>query len=507
MASIVLATINAKWIHPSLAIRLLKANLGPLQDQCEIIEFALRQDQNEKIQALLEAAPKILGLSVSVWNHRATLELLGALEQEWAQGRPIIVLGGPELLSLPPEAEIFSFADYVIRGEGEESFRRLCLEILDPGHKDTDPAPARTAPAGMPAEGRAGPRFIQGETPKLDALVSPYGLYSPGDLAKKLVYVESARGCPYGCEFCQGPGALRDFPLEPFLEDMRALIDQGGRTFKFLDRSFNLDIDRAISIMEFFLDQIRSQQERGEEPLCVHFEMVPFRFPPALREALKKFPPQTLRLELGYQTLNRETARLAGLPSPRDPEEDLAHLKFLQRETQAIIHADLIAGLPGEDLTSFGAGLDRFWAIVSEPRGGSLAAGSPAAESPKADSPRAESPHNEIQVGILKGLPGRPILEKSGAFRMRYQTQPPYEVIETGALPAPQMERIKNFARFWELLINRRPFPELLDTLFPPGQEIFKPFMETADRLYGHFGRNWGIDRKELKGFLESLLH
>ncbi|MDR2071675.1 MAG: cobalamin B12-binding domain-containing protein, partial [Treponema sp.] len=111
MADIVLAAVNAKWIHPSLALRLLKANLGPLEDRCQILEFALRQPLAEKIAPILTARPRILGLSVSIWNHKATLELLQALETEWTDedgsgraSRPLIILGGPEVSHLPPEA-------------------------------------------------------------------------------------------------------------------------------------------------------------------------------------------------------------------------------------------------------------------------------------------------------------------------------------------------------------------------------------------------------------------
>jgi len=137
---ILLTTINAKWIHPSLALRLLKANLGALEDRCEILEFALRQPLCEKVQPILAAAQhvanlRILGVSVSIWNHTATLELLRELEKFWAGQKPVIVLGGPEVSHLPQEAEIFRYANFVIRGEGEDAFRMLCEKIIADGHE------------------------------------------------------------------------------------------------------------------------------------------------------------------------------------------------------------------------------------------------------------------------------------------------------------------------------------------------------------------------------------
>ena len=498
MANIILATINAKWIHPSLALRLLKANLGSLAEQCEILEFALRQPMEEKVQPLLAARPRILALSVSIWNHLATVELLEALEFEWlANGyppqRPVVVLGGPEVSWLPEDSGVFRHADFVIRGEGEESFRSLCQEILRGDYRRNE---------------NTGAIFINPAAIDLNEVDLPYRLYTDEDLQRKLVYVESSRGCPFGCEFCQGSirprsiglHAVREFPLEAFLAEMETLIDRGGRTFKFLDRTFNLDTERAVKIMEFFLRKIEAEEmfhvkhSSKEKPICVHFEMVPSPalFPQQLKEALRRFPPGTLRLELGIQTLNRETAALINLPrnsagkkaSNRQAPEELETLKFLRTETNAIIHADLIAGLPGEGLASFGEGFDLLWRALSE----------------------SASPFDkpfEIQLGILKCLPGTPfgtpIARHSETHKMRYSPAPPYEVIETGALPAACLARLKNFARFWELIVNRNPFPDLLPALLPPGEPVFERFMKLSDKLLESLGKNWGIEKAELK--------
>ena len=464
---IILAAINAKWIHPSLALRLLKANLGALEERCAILEFALRQPLKEKLEPLLAARPRILGLSVSIWNHEASLELLKALEEAWRAGaagskRPVVILGGPEAGFLPEDAELFRHAGHVIRGEGEQAFRELCESLL---------------------AGRRREKFIFAPPVDPAALDPGYRLYTDEDLLKKLIYVEASRGCPFHCEFClsavkenSGP-AVRYFPLEPFLAEMGRLIQKGVRTFKFLDRTFNLDTGRARRIMEFFLARLSPSQ-------CVHFEMVPSRFPPELVETLSRFPPGTLRLEIGFQTFNPGTAAL--IRRPGSPAKELAALEKIRRESAAIIHADLIAGLPGEDLSSFGAGVDRLWRALFPPsRPGTLAAA-------------------EIQMGILKKLPGAPIDRHTGTCGMVYAPNPPYEVQETAALPAGDLARIKNFARFWELIVNRGHFPDLAPALFPPGEPVFHRFMETAARLLARFGRNWGIDRTELRRALEE---
>jgi radical SAM superfamily enzyme YgiQ (UPF0313 family) len=490
---IVLTTINAKWIHPSLALRLLKANLGSLEENCEIIEFNLRQPLGEKVETLLSAHPRILGISVSIWNHTATIELLAELEKARTAHnipKPLIVLGGPEITHLPPESAIFQHADCVIRGEGESAFRSLCENFFSVGAQSFSGGLRREFENGQakacvdkghdrPAPGGALRTHISDIIYNdVTAIKAAYHLYTDEDLMKKLTYVESSRGCPFNCEFCLSSldSEVREFPLDPFLAQMDELILRGAKTFKFLDRTFNVNIKRALKIIEFFLEKIEGKKER----LVVHFEMVPSIFPDELREALSRFPPESLRLEIGIQSLNRDVcARIGRLC---DPEKELDTLRFLRKKTNAIIHADLIAGLPGEDLASFGRGFDRLWLALYS----AALYGAP------------QNRRAEIQPGILKLLPGAPISRHNEAFKMRYNPLPPYEIEETAAVGAADLCRIRNFARFWELVVNRG----LVD--FAPDEPVFDRFMALSDLLFAHFGRNWGIARDELLEILKK---
>jgi radical SAM superfamily enzyme YgiQ (UPF0313 family) len=539
VAAIVLATINAKWIHPSLALRLLTANLGEMTSQCAIVELALRQPLAEKIAAILAQPPRILGISVSIWNHGATVELLAELERFWRRGsaqadttgaavnarpagppytKPVIVLGGPELTYLPKTAGIFRYADFVIRGEGETAFAELCRSILLNG--------------GGP--NTANGTFIDAAPVDLAAIKPGYSLYTAEDLRRKLIYVEASRGCPFACAFCQSAAepvesgressgaGVREFPLKTFLADLETLLrrsaknvgtenvgaENGGiknggygggsnggrpRTVKFLDRSFNSNIPRALRILEYCLSKTRTADGTGIYPqgLQFHFEMVPAIFPEELRKTLARFPPESLRLEIGIQSFNPETSALINRVS--NPRRELETLHFLRTQTHAVVHADLIAGLPGEDRSSFGKGFDRLWIALS---GGALNAGS-----------TAEAPF-EIQLGILKCLPGTPLrtMAESGNFKAEYDNSAPYEVTATGFLPKADMDAVKNFARFWERIVNRRPFPELLPVAAPPGEPVFERFMELSRRLFNHFGRNWAIPKSELREAVEKSL-
>jgi len=498
LSDIVLATINAKWTHPSLALRLLKANLGSLESQCEIIEFALRQPLGEKIAPILESRPRVLGVSVSIWNHLATIELLEELEKVWAakkgrkevltkntkeekntkegEGRPIIVLGGPEVSYLSDDSDIFKFADYVIRGEGEIAFRALCESILQNEKKVNE--------------------LILNVQDDLSVIKTGYHLYTDEDVTRKLIYVESSRGCPFECEFClsavepkERDGAVREFPLEQFLNDMDILVNRGVRTIKFLDRTFNANIHRALKICKFFLRKLEERGKEGLAPFVVHFEMVPSLFPKELGEILALFPPDTLRLEIGIQTLNPEVSAKIHRPGWRnksiEPEKELETIRFLRKNTNAIIHADLIAGLPGEDLQSFGRGFDRLWQAVSE-------------DVDVAQKREGKNPRVEIQLGILKQLPGAPISRHNETFGMRFNCLPPYEIEETSAISKNDLLRLKNFAAFWERLVNR-------GLLSIEGEFVFEKFMALSDSLFEHFGKNWGIDKAELINLVQSF--
>jgi radical SAM superfamily enzyme YgiQ (UPF0313 family) len=221
--------------------------------------------------------------------------------------------------------------------------------------------------------------------------------------------------------------------------------------------------------MDFFLYNIVEQIKQNKKPLVVHFEMVPSRFPPDLIDTLARFPPNTLRLEIGIQTLNPDVSTRICRPS--NPEQELETLSLLKEKTNAIIHVDLIAGLPGEGMASFGKGFDALWAA--------LASGS-------------NDNRIEIQLGILKLLPGAPVARHIEPFGLSFNPLPPYELIESADMPASSLNRIKNFARFWELTVNRG--------LFDIGPSpVFDRFMSLSDSLLTCFGRNWGIAKDELQ--------
>jgi radical SAM superfamily enzyme YgiQ (UPF0313 family) len=182
MPDILLTTINAKWIHPSLALRLLKANLHELEERAEILEFALRQPMDIKIQSIFNVQPKVLGISVSIWNHEQTLEVLCELEKLWNDEtpKPIIILGGPEAGQLEKDLPLYKKADWIINGEGEDVFRELCRVFLNnEAHRLQNNSYIESIDEKM----------IHACQVNLETIDPAYRLYTGEDISRKLVYV------------------------------------------------------------------------------------------------------------------------------------------------------------------------------------------------------------------------------------------------------------------------------------------------------------------------------
>jgi radical SAM superfamily enzyme YgiQ (UPF0313 family) len=401
MADIVLTTLNAKYIHAAFGLRYLLANLGPLEPLACLVEFDINQRPIDIAEVLLARNPKIIGFGVYIWNVGPTAEVVAALKRV----RPdiIIILGGPEVSYEVETQPIVQLADYVITGEADLKFAEVCEQLLAGGSPGT-----KIIPAGLP-------EFSQ--------LALPYRFYDERDVAHRIIYVEASRGCPFTCEFCLSSLEIpvRQVPLPLLLEQLQQLLERGVKQFKFVDRTFNLNVNVSRSILEFFL-------ERYQPGHFFHFEMVPDRLPESLREVIVRFPAGALQFEVGVQTFN-ET--VGGLIKRRQNYQRLEeNLTFLRRQTGVHVHADLIVGLPGETVESFAAGFDRLVALRPQ----------------------------EIQVGILKRLRGTPIVRHDVEWQLVYNPHPPYEILQNKLIDFATMQKLRRFARYWDLVANSGNF-------------------------------------------------
>ncbi|MBF0401259.1 MAG: DUF4080 domain-containing protein [Magnetococcales bacterium] len=435
MPEIVLTTLNARYHHTAFGLRCLLANLAELRPRATLVEFECSDVAEEMAEVILKHQPRIVAVGVYIWNVEGSTRLVRLLKA--IQPELTIVLGGPEVSFETEQQAIVQVADYVICGEGEELFYQLCRALL----------------AGQrPAE-----KIHQAPPVDLSRLVLPYEEYLPQDIAHRLVYVERSRGCPYQCAFCLSAldAKVRVFPLELFLSAMQRLLERGVRHFKFVDRTFNLNIADGIAILEFFLRRVALG-------LFLHLEMVPDRLPDGLKSLVQRFPPGVLQFEIGIQSLNPTVQ--SRIQRRQNQGRSLENIRWLGAHTGVHMHTDLIVGLPGESLASFAAGFDQLAAI---------------------------DPH-EIQIGILKRLRGAPIQRHTESFGMVYNPDPPYDLLCNDLLDFATLRRLKRLARYWDLLGNSGRFGHVRRLLFQQTQPFYQ-FLALSDWLFAAIGRTHEI--------------
>lgn len=427
--TIVLSTLNARYTHASLGLRYLLANMGELQNETCIHEFVIGAKTTNMVERLLAHRPRIIGFGVYIWNVEETTRLVAMLKS--VAPDIVIVLGGPEVSYESQEQRIVQLADYLITGWGDVTFPQLCKQILH------GPKPLIKIHTGV--------------QPPLADIVLPYQLYTDEDIAHRTLYVEASRGCPFKCEFCLSAldKTAWPFDLDQFLAALEVLYQRGARLFKFVDRTFNLNIKSSLKIMQFFLDKLKANPS---DPVFAHFEVVPDHLPEALKEAITQFPPGTLQFEIGIQSFNPDVQALVSRKQNNDKAAD--NIRWLCEHSHAHLHVDLIAGLPGEDMDSFAQGFDKLIAL---------------------------KPH-EIQFGILKRLRGTPIIRHTETYAMVFDTYPPYTILATDHIDFASMQRLVRFARYWDLVANSGRFAKTIQLILR--ESPFDNFMKLSDWVY-----------------------
>ena len=434
-------------MHAALGLRCLRANMGALRESTRISEFVLGDRPADIAERLLADAPRLIGFGVYIWNVEETARVIAILKR--VAPAIVIVVGGPEVSYETDEQRVCALADYVVTGWGDVTFPQLCADIM----------------AGKPPA----QKIHAGKQPPLADIVLPYDEYTDEDIARRFIYVEASRGCPFKCEFCLSAldKTAWPFEVERFLGELKVLYDRGARHFRFVDRTFNLKIAASLAILEFFLARL-------SDDLFIHFELIPDHLPEKLKAAIGRFPAGRLHFEVGIQTWDE--AVQARISRKQDNVAAEANLRWLREESPALIHVDLIAGLPGEDLASFGRGFDRLHAL---------------------------RPH-EIQVGILKRLRGAPIARHTEQHAMRYSPDAPYVVLATDVLDFNEVQRIVRFARYWDLVGNSGRFHRALPLLL--ANQPFSRFMQFTDWLYARTGKTHEFALEKLCGYLHDFL-
>ncbi|MCL4514731.1 MAG: B12-binding domain-containing radical SAM protein [Firmicutes bacterium] len=469
---ILLTTLNAKFIHSSLALRYLYSSCRDLPVEFRAAEFDINQELHRIYGDILGKDPEVVAFSCYIWNIEPTLKLVHMLKQV----RPSLttLLGGPEVSYDPGELMANHPAvDYIIFGEGEATFREFLQYLVEDQPDSPEPEVilglAYRRPPGIESSGISSitvnpPRpLIQ----DLDSIPSPFCQpelpFQPLDeLRNKIVYYESSRGCPFGCRYCLSSlsKGVRNFSLDRVKSDLQVLVDAGVKQVKFVDRTFNIHRGRALEILRFLGEKAASNgtDATPAPQINFHFEIAGDLLDDAFLDFLTGVPPGLFQFEIGVQSTNPLTLALI------DRKTDLGRLKAAVRRLKAAgnihLHLDLIAGLPGEDYASFQRSFDKVFELRPE----------------------------RLQLGFLKLLKGSSLREHARNFGCIYAAQPPYEVLATDVLRYDELLRLKRIEDLLEKYYNSHHFDHALEFLF-------RNFFPSPFKFFEAFSAYWEARR------------
>ncbi|MHB1630416.1 MAG: B12-binding domain-containing radical SAM protein [Bacilli bacterium] len=438
MARVLLATLNAKYVHSSLALRYLRAAVEDAHD-VTMLEFTIHDPVERVLSSLFEAVPDVVGLSCYIWNIEETGRLLPLIKK--ILPHTLIVLGGPEVsYDCAYFLERFPATDVIVAGEGEEALREL-LDRCEWGDRSF------SAVRGLYVRDESGRIYSTGKRGKVDLerLASPYTNERMDELRDRIVYFETSRGCPFSCQFCLSSieSGVRYFPLARVKEDLARLIDAGVRQIKFLDRTFNLRRDYAMEIFRFLI------ADPGRATF--HFEITgDILKPDIVRWLCDNVPAGLFRFEIGVQSTNDITNAIV---KRRQDFSRLSHtVRMIAEAGNIMLHLDLIAGLPEEDYTTFKQTFNDAYALRPD----------------------------ELQLGFLKLLRGTGLRTMADRFGYVFMDTAPYETLSNHIMPFRDVLRLKQLEDILEKYYNSGRFPHIMqyatDSLFNSPFDFFQAF-------------------------------
>ncbi|MEN6350586.1 MAG: B12-binding domain-containing radical SAM protein [Syntrophomonas sp.] len=438
---VLLSTLNAKFIHSSLALAYLREFCQAEKRDIELKEFTINQQNEDIMAAIFQIRPDILAFSAYIWNIKPILQICRDYKQ--VSPHTIIILGGPEVsYDSCTILEKNQWIDYIVRGEGEETLKEL-LEVLYQGKHPGEIMGISYRDNGMIFENPDRPLISA-----LDKIPFPYR----GRLdyyRDRIIYYESSRGCPFNCSYCLSSTikGVRCFSLPRVKEDLAYLISKGIKEVKFVDRTFNFSEDRARQIMEFILQQ--------EGTSKFHFEVAAEIVSDNFLSFLKQVPPGRFDFEIGVQSTHPDALKAVRRSSnwPRLA----SNIKALVALGNMHIHLDLIAGLPFEDYDSFAKSFNDVYVLGAD----------------------------VIQLGFLKLLKGSAIRGEGDEHDYVFQSQPPYQVMANRYLSYGQILILKQVEDLLSRYYNSGGMPRSLSYI------VGIIYKGQAFKFYEEFAAYW----------------
>ena|SRR6218665_622435 len=401
---LLLTTLNAKYIHINLAVRLLY-ELNKEREGLAWKEFTIKEDK-DAIAAYCSQYD-VVAFSCYIWNITQTLEVAKRIKALNPNAK--ILLGGPEVSYDWKNVIALEQVDFIITGEGEIPFR----EFLD-AYPNVENVPNLIRKSGN--EIKDNPKAVTFDLKNFEH-VNPYIHDKIPDLYNKVLYIETSRGCPYKCEFCLASldNKVRYLPDETIKSNLLYLM-QHGRTIKFLDRTFNIKKDFTIDIFKFILQHHRPGN-------VFQFEITADIVHPDIVKFIDGHVPKGLfRFEIGIQTVNQK----ANLEVSRKQNFEKTKSIIQQLQHKIEMHLDLIVGLPLDHWEDIKYSIEEVFKLYPP----------------------------ELQLGFLKFLKGTPVREKYVQHGFVFDPMPPYQIIESNYLSKEQLRQITILEHALEIYWN-----------------------------------------------------
>lgn len=442
MKKVILAALNAKYIHSNLALRYLSRFQNNNQKHhVETMEFTINQRLDFIAEELFRKQPNVVLFSCYIWNVEMLRQLCPILKKIMPDC--VIGFGGPEVSY---ESETFlrenPAVDFVMRGEGELVFTKY-LEHLDAGN------PATLGEIESLTYRQGDEIFSTPQMHPMDLALLPFPYENDfSDVQNQIIYYESSRGCPYHCGYCLSSveNGVRFVPLDKVLPDLQKFLDKNVPQVKFIDRTFNCKKSHAMAIWKYL-------HEHDNGVTNFHFEITADLIDQETIDFLKTVRKGLFQFEIGVQSTNPQTIRAI------NRNVDFAALSEIVRQIKdggnIHQHLDLIAGLPYEDYDSFGRSFNDVYALHPE----------------------------QLQLGFLKVLKGSMLHQKQKEFEIVYHDTAPYEVLTTHELPYADTLRLKYVEEMVETYYNSGRFLNTLAYLVPLYESPFA-FFEALSQFW-----------------------
>lgn len=443
--NVLLAAINAKYIHSNLAVYSLKAyaekkwnenaeqkNIAKgIKPSVSIAEYTINQTVDQILMDLYRKRPDILCFSCYLWNIEYVEYLLREIPKVLPHTK--IWLGGPEVSwNAKKVLDRFPRVNGVMRGEGEETFYRLLKFYAEKANDDTGAETLQNID-GITFKNEDEIIETKDRIP-MDLSEIPFVYEDLDPFEHKIIYYESSRGCPFSCSYCLSSidKCLRFRDLELVKKELQFFIDRGVPQVKFVDRTFNCKHDHAMEIWRYLA-------EHDEGITNFHFEVSADLLNEEEIALIRSMRPGLIQLEIGVQSTNTETIR--EIKRTMKFSEVARIVETIRSGENIHQHLDLIAGLPYEDLESFRKSFQDVYALHPQ----------------------------QLQLGFLKVLKGSYMEEKAKDYELIYQERPPFEVLSTKWLSYEDVIRLKGIEEMVEVHYNSGQFTrtmELMETLF-----------------------------------------